>query len=202
MLRHNLLIIYRNFKRFKSSFFINLVGLSTGLACVLLIYLWVTDELSVDKFNEKDDRLYRAMEHRVKADGIWTSPTTSGPTADALVEDIPEVEQAVATTWPQSYLITLDSKNISVKARYAAKDFFTICSYDLLKGSSDKVLLDKNSAVISDEMAMKLFNTTDFIGKTIDFEHKFPLQISGVFKSVPVNATEQFELVIPFEKFK
>src|SRR6187431_2298553 len=107
MLRHNLLIIYRNFMRFKSSFFINLIGLSTGLACVLLIYLWVTDELSVDKFNDKDDRLFRAMEHRVKADGIWTSPNTSGPTADALVEDMPEVETAVATTWPQSYLLTV-----------------------------------------------------------------------------------------------
>ncbi|HEY9049888.1 MAG TPA: hypothetical protein VIN08_28510, partial [Ohtaekwangia sp.] len=69
MLKHNLLLIYRNFKRFKSTFFINLIGLSTGLACVLLIYLWVNDEVSVDKFNEKDDRLYRAMEHRVRANG-------------------------------------------------------------------------------------------------------------------------------------
>ncbi len=52
MLRHNLLLIYRNFKKFKGTFFINLVGLSTGLACVLLIYLWVNDEMSVDKFHK------------------------------------------------------------------------------------------------------------------------------------------------------
>src|ERR1700750_2105549 len=102
MLKHNLLLIYRNFKRFKSTFFINLIGLSTGLACVLLIYMWVSDELSVDMFNDKDDRLYRVMEHRVKATGIWTSPTTSGLTAEVLKEEMPEVEMAIPTTWPQS----------------------------------------------------------------------------------------------------
>jgi hypothetical protein len=64
MIKHNLLIIIRNFKRFKSTFLINLIGLSTGLACALLIYLWVTDELAVDKFHKKDDRLYQVMKTR------------------------------------------------------------------------------------------------------------------------------------------
>ena len=203
MLRHNLLLIYRNFKRFKSSFFINLVGLSTGLACVLLIYLWVTDELNVDKFNDKDDRLYRAMEHRVKADGIWTSPTTSGPTADALQEDMPEVEIAVPSTWPQSYLVTVGDKSLKVSGRYAGAEFFTVFSYGMIEGNAAKVLLDKNSVVISDALAKKLFNTSEnCIGKTIDFQRQFTLQVSGIFKSVPGNASEQFEFVIPFEKFK
>jgi len=89
MIRHNFILTYRNFKRYKSSFLINLVGLSTGLACTFLIYLWVSDELSVDKFNDKDNRLYRAMEHRVRAEnGIWTSPTTPGPLAEALADDV------------------------------------------------------------------------------------------------------------------
>jgi len=85
MFRHNFLLTYRNFLRYKSSFLINLTGLSTGLACTFLIYLWVSDELTVDKFNTKDNRLFRAMEHRVRATGIWTSPTTPGPLAEALV---------------------------------------------------------------------------------------------------------------------
>jgi hypothetical protein len=63
MLRHNLLITYRNFLRYKSSFLINLAGLSTGLACTLLVYLWVNDELHVDKYFENDDRLYQVMEN-------------------------------------------------------------------------------------------------------------------------------------------
>src|SRR4051812_8928104 len=194
MLRHNLLLIYRNFKRFKNSFFINLIGLSTGLACVLLIYLWVADELSVDKFNEKDDRLFRAMEHRVKSGGIWTSPTTPGPLAEALKQDMPQIEAIAATTWPQPYLLWANGKQISVAGRYAEKDFFDMFSYQLIEGHPNQVLTDKNSIVISDVLAQKLFNTTkDCIGKTIDFQHQFPLQVSGVFKSAPVNATDQFE---------
>src|SRR5689334_16336393 len=68
MFRHNLLIAYRNFLKYKSSFFINLIGLSTGLACVLLIYLWVNDELHVDKFHINGDRLYQVREN-VEQDG-------------------------------------------------------------------------------------------------------------------------------------
>jgi putative ABC transport system permease protein len=79
MFRHNLLLIYRNFLRYKSTFFINLIGLSTGLACALLIYLWVKDELSVDKFHEKDNRLYQVMENKQQANGIWTSRPEGGP---------------------------------------------------------------------------------------------------------------------------
>src|SRR5436190_20113339 len=100
MFKHNLLLIYRNFVRFKSSFFINLIGLSAGLACTLLIYLWVNDELHVDKYLENDDRIFYAWEHRVKADGIWTSPNTPGPLAEALIEDMPQIEYTCSSTRP------------------------------------------------------------------------------------------------------
>jgi putative ABC transport system permease protein len=63
MLKHNFLIIFRNFLRSKSTFFINLIGLSTGIACALLIYLWVNYEIHVDKFNKNENRLYQVMEN-------------------------------------------------------------------------------------------------------------------------------------------
>ena len=92
MLKHYLLIIYRGFIRFKSTFIINLTGLSTGLACVLFIYLWVNDELHVDKFHEKDRRLFQAMERRQDADDVLVNDKTgfsiSGTktTLDALTD--------------------------------------------------------------------------------------------------------------------
>ncbi|HKZ37114.1 MAG TPA: hypothetical protein VJ184_05660, partial [Chryseolinea sp.] len=76
MFRHNVILIYRNFKRFKSTFFINLIGLSTGLACTLLIYLWVNDEWNVDKFHEKESQLFRVMLNDPSSEGIKTSPST------------------------------------------------------------------------------------------------------------------------------
>lgn len=202
MLRHHLLLVYRNILRFKSAFFINLIGLSTGLACVLLIYLWVADELSVDKFNDKDARLYRAMEHRVKADGIWTSPTTSGPLADVLADEMPEVEYVCQATRPGDYELTVDDKNVSAIGRFVSKDFFNMFSYRIIEGNPARMMDDRNAIVISDVLAMKLFNTTDhLIGKMIEFQHNSSFQIAGVFRSMPVNATDQFEFVLSFEKF-
>ena len=91
MLKHNLLIIFRNFKRSKGTFFINLIGLSTGLACALLIYLWVNDELHVDKFNKNDSRLYQVMENAKLADRITTQPYTPDLMAETMAEEIPEI---------------------------------------------------------------------------------------------------------------
>src|SRR6478736_7162029 len=99
MVRHNLLIAFRNFLRYKSSFFINLIGLSSGLACALLIYLWVNDELLVDKFHVNRDRLYQVKENVEQDGGMITRITTAGPTAEALVAEMPEVEYAVTNTF-------------------------------------------------------------------------------------------------------
>ena len=70
MFKHSLLLTFRNFVKFKNSFFINLIGLSTGLACALMIYLWVNDELNFDRFHEKDSRLFQVMERQPLADDI------------------------------------------------------------------------------------------------------------------------------------
>jgi putative ABC transport system permease protein len=203
MFKHNLLIIYRNFKRYKSSFFINLIGLSTGLACTLLIYLWVSDELSIDKFNEYDSRLFRIFEHRVRDGGVWTAYSSPGLMAETLMAEMPEVEYAASSTQSREFTLSIDTENIKTKGRYAGKDFFNMFSYPLTQGNKNQVLLEKNSMVISESLALKLFSTTDNVtGKMVTLEHKEQFLVSGVFKDVPVNATEQFEFVLNYEKFK
>ena len=99
MLYHNLLLAVRNFKRFKSTFFINLVGLSTGLACTLLIYLWVDDEVKMNQFHANSDRLYQIMENQEYAEGLMTTYSTPGILAENIVNDYPEIEYAAVTTW-------------------------------------------------------------------------------------------------------
>ncbi|HWA36093.1 MAG TPA: ABC transporter permease, partial [Cyclobacteriaceae bacterium] len=202
MLRHNLIIAFRNFMRFKSSFFINLVGLSTGLACTFLIYMWVSDELSVDKFNKNDDRLFQAMEFRKRATGIWTAMSSPGPMADALVADIPEVEMAAQVTWPNPYVLSVGDHNFHVTGRYAAKDYFKMFSYPLLAGDSTTVISDKSSIAISDHLAIAMFNSLDCIGKTIEFNHGEQFRVNGVFRKMPDNASDQFDFVLPYEKYR
>src|SRR5688500_6800557 len=124
MFRHNLLMIYRSFKRFTSTFIINLLGLSTGLASALLIYLWVDSELHMDKFHEKTDRLYNVMESHLQNDGWKTMIETSGAAADALAAEMPEVEYAAALappTWAgfDRLVLSADERNIRATGQYA-----------------------------------------------------------------------------------
>ena len=96
MFKHNIIISYRSFMRFKSTFFINLIGLSSGLACALFIYLWMADELKTDRFHEKGDRIYQVLKHNKWGDQMETMTYTPRELAGALAAEFPEVELAVA----------------------------------------------------------------------------------------------------------
>jgi ABC-type antimicrobial peptide transport system permease subunit len=203
MLQHSLLIIYRTFIRYKSSFFINLTGLSTGLACSLLIYLWVNDELSMDKFHQKDSWLFQAMLNHQNAGNIETSVATPAPLAEALATEMPGVEYTVSTVWAPQIALSVGDKHIKGDMQFVSKDFFNLFSYKLLQGDNAEVLSDKNSIVLSRELAMKLFNTTDnIIGKPVVFYHQLPLLVTGIFEGTPTNSSEQFDFLLSFEVYK
>ena len=203
------LLSFRSFKRYKSSFFINLIGLSTGLASTLLIYLWVSDELSMDKFHENDNQLYTVLSNYELADGaIETSYYSSDPLAGALREEIPEVEYAVAVNsftgdHGGTGVVSYDNNHIKAKGIMAGKDYFHVFSYHLIRGNRSLVLADKNGIVISEDFARKLFNTTEgIIGKTLAWNHKNfegSFYITGIFKRPPVNSTQQFDIVFNFD---
>ena len=208
MFQHNLILIYRSFKRFRSTFIINLIGLSTGLASALLIYLWVNDELTMDKFHEKDSRLYQVRENWSEDTGGNTTIESSGPAADALKADMPEVEYAVALappTWPQfdRFVLSANERITRATGQYAGKDYFNIFSYKLIQGDANGALADKNSIVISEDLALKLFNTKhDIVGKAIEFQHDRELLVSGVFENIPSSSSTHFDFVVPFEIFE
>jgi hypothetical protein len=204
MLRHNLLITYRNFLRYKSSFLINLAGLSTGLACTLLIYLWVNDELHVDKYFENDDRLYQVMENVEQGGGMITRISTSGPTAATLKEEFPEVEMAVMTTsdWIMPAVASVADLDISAGKLYASEDFFKVFSYRLLAGDKRQVLQDKNGIVISAALAKSLFGSWEnVLGKVIELQHKKEYKVTGVFEDLSPRLSTQFDFVLSFEAF-
>ncbi len=203
MLRHNLLLIYRNFRRFKSTFFINLIGLSTGLACALLIFLWVKDELSVDRFHEKDAQLFQVMENLKSVGKINTTESTPGLLAESLLEEMPEVEYASPASWVDEYRISINDKSIKTTGQYVGKDYFNIFSYDLIYGDKDQVLTDKNAIAISESLATRLFSTKeDLIGKVIAFEKEKQFMITGVFKDVPDNSSTKFDFLLSYEEYK
>src|SRR6476660_8946187 len=102
MFKNSFKLAWRNLLKDRQFTFLNLVGLSTGLACTFLIYLWVQDELNVDKYNEKDAHLFQVMVNQHQEDGIRTGMYTPGLLANAMKREIPDVEYAV-TVVPASW---------------------------------------------------------------------------------------------------
>lgn len=200
MIRHNLILIFRNYKRFKTTFFINLIGLSTGLACTMLIYLWVKDELSMDKFH--NDRLLQVMEHQQHTGSIRVTDSTPWLLAESLDESFAEVEFSVVATptyWFGGQNLSVDNNVVKANGKYASKDFFKAFSYKLLHGDKGQVLADKSSIVISEKLSGKLFGTSDnVIGKTVTYQQNQLYKITGLFEDLPSNSSEYFDFVLPY----
>ena len=198
MFKTNLKIAWRNLVKDKQFTFINVLGLSAGLACALLIFLWVNDELSYDKFFANDDRLYQLMENN--------SEESSGLLSETVKQQIPGVEYAAAVAprrWFPQYTLSVGDKNIKASGQYTGKDYFNIFSFKLIEGDKNTVLENKSSIVISDELAKKLFGTTEnIIGKPVRFDQDTTFYVSGVFEKIPEHSSQQFDFVLSFEYFK
>ncbi|MDR3716358.1 MAG: ABC transporter permease [Puia sp.] len=217
MLKNYIKIAWRNLLKDRQFTLLNLVGLSTGLACVLLIFLWVNDELQVDRFHANDGRLYQVMVNQKNADGVRTIEATSAMLARTLKAEMPEVEYAAgsldkgwfgaitlsaATDSLQQRQTGLQDNSVNALGHFADKDFFNVFSYPLLQGNKDQVLTDKNSIVISESLARRLFHTTaNVVGKTLQWQHDSAVTVSGVFEDVPVHSSDQFDFIVPMDKF-
>jgi len=200
--------IGRRMMKDRQSTLLNLMGLSSGLACVLLIYLWVSDERSVDRFNDKDNRLFLVMKNTPNDDGtVFTSEHTQGLLAQSMVEAFPEVEDAVSVRMERDLgVISYGDKLIKAKPQFADKDFFKLFSYRLLAGNKAAPLADPSGVLISDKLARTLFHTTDnIVGKTITWDHGDEFNgtyvISGVYAAPLSNATDQFDLLFNYALF-
>jgi putative ABC transport system permease protein len=202
MIRHFFTIIYRSFLRSKGYFLINLSGLTAGLTCTLLIYLWVRDELSMNRFHANDKNLYQILENQQYADAITTTNSTPGLLAENLKADYPEIEHSATVTWIGDNMLTFGDKNVKAKGWDVGPDYFKIFSYKLLGGTVDKVLADKFSIVISQALAVRLFGTDkDVIGKTVQLNHDKTFNITGLMENTPGNSSFQYDYVVPYSVF-
>lgn len=200
MFKHNLIISYRGFLRNKTTFLINLIGLSTGLAGALLIFFWVQDELKMNNFFEKGDQLYQVYENFSIAQEILTMDRTPVLIGREFVKGMPEVElSTVVSRYFQEGKLNFEEKEVKGSAIFASPDFFKVFSYPLVAGNRELILTEKRSIAISKSLAKILFPSPhDALGQTIEWEHDFfqgPYIISGIFEDVPVHSTMKFDLI-------
>ena len=203
MLKNYLKIAWRSLLKDRQFTLLNILGLSSGICCALLIWLWVSDERSVDKFFPNENRVYEVMEMNRENGQTQISDESSGLVADLLIAQVPEVQYAAslapAAWWPK-YTLSVADKNLKATGQYAGKDYFNIFSFPLLEGKKADVLKDKNGIVISEDLARKLFDRTDgLIGKPIRFNQQQTFFVSGVFATLPVNSSQQFDFVLSFD---
>lgn len=206
LVKHNVIISYRGFIRNKTTFFINLVGLSTGLACILLIYLWVADEIAVDHFHENDAQLYQLMQHFEFPHGIETWEYATMLAAEAMKQEFPEVLEATYTSnrffVPKGLLSHQENTKIS-SGIFATPNFFEMFSYPLVRGDEQQALADKSNILLSESLANTLFGTTDdLLGKMIRWQTEYfdtTFQISGILQDVPASSTQQFDVIVHYD---
>src|SRR6478609_294961 len=199
MFRNYLLVTVRNL--FKNGFysFINIAGLAIGIACSILILLWVADETSFDKFHPKADRLYQVWV-KAKFDGkinSWTSVPL--PTYEAFKSANSNIERMVVTDWGGNHLITVGENRLLKKGYYASEEFLEMFEFPLLAGNATQVMDDPRSIIITQSTAKALFGDQDPLNQVIRIDNEHDLKVTGILKDVPTNSTFQFDFLMTWK---
>jgi ABC-type antimicrobial peptide transport system permease subunit len=202
MLKNYLKTAFRNLWKNKAFSFINIMGLALGLACSLLIMLWVSDEYKVDAFHKNGSRLYSVFERQFRDGEVNAFHGGPGIMADEMKKVLPEVQYATNYAWNE--LTTFESHNKIIKksGNHAGQDFFKIFTYPLLEGNAATALQTPLDIAISKKMAEEFFGSpAQAIGKTIRYDNKKDLKITAVFDNVPQHSTAQFDYILNWQSF-
>lgn len=199
MIKNYLKVILRNIKKHKGYSFINITGLAIGMACCLLISIWVLDELSFDRFHEDAESLFRVEENQHYSQGEYHVTVTPYPIAPALKEEIPGVKEATRYVWARGGLFRYaENSFFEYAVRAVDPSFFKIFSFPMVKGDEEKIFESPYSLVITEEMAEKYFGRSDPIGKVITVNNTHEFTVTGVIKNTPHNSILQFDMVVPY----
>ncbi|MEX1238153.1 MAG: ABC transporter permease [Cyclobacteriaceae bacterium] len=188
---------YRKFSRQKFYSLLNIFGLATGMATVILILLYVMGERSYDKFHRYEQYLYRVVENQFySGQPVFPVAVTPGPLAEALKAEFPEVEKATRVHFGWNSFQHKDAL-IDDNGIYVDDDFLRMFDYPFVHGDTATALKEINSIVISEELASKLFGQEEALGKTLKVNREREVLITGIFKSIPKNSHLQFDYIMP-----
>jgi putative ABC transport system permease protein len=190
MLKNYIKITWRNFRNNKIYSFINVMGLAVGMACCILILLWVQDELSYDKFHENYSDIYRTIPE------LQGTKYSSNPLALAAVfkEQYPEVRK-IARFCSRYWLLKYGDRIFNERGALVDDDFLRIFTFPLIEGTPDTVFASKESIVLTERAAAKYFGSQDPIGKSLLINKNIDLIVTGILKDVPKNSHLQFDFL-------
>ena len=208
MLKNYFKIAWRNILKYRVNSLINILGLAIGLTCVILIGLYIQDELSYDTFFKDSDQIYRVNIDGKMGDNAFYAGYTPPPAGAALVENFPEIESFTRIYRPNADVVEAKTENgelVFNETNIYAVDanFLELLSYPLAQGDPTTCLKDVNSAVVTPQIAKKYFGETNPIGQTLFYgSEKQPLKVTGVLKDLKnLPATVKFDMLMPVENF-
>jgi len=196
-------IALRNIIRHKGYSFINIFGLAIGLACCLLILLWVQDELSYDRFHEQAANIYRIEQEQNYSGRLYHVNVTPYPCIPVWKDEIPEIIDATRVAHIGNRALRFGDKSF-VEGDVQAVDpaFFTMFDYPLLNGDRNLVMNEKYSIVIDEEIAGKYFDNENPVGKTMVYDNQYNLTVTGVLKKIPTNTILHPKILVHMELTK
>jgi len=200
MFKNYLKIALRNIKRHRVYSLINIAGLAVGMACCILILLYVKDQVSYDSFHKSKDRIY-LLRRESRAEGsTGTSYNNPAPLAPALKNDFPEIVDFVRVEGAGFIIRSGDNTFVERNVILADSPFFDVFTFPLIQGDPKTALTKPYSVVITQDIAKKYFGDENPVGKTFNANYRHELTVTGVAKNVPHNSHLQFDFVVPFEQ--
>ena len=198
MIRNYLKIAWRNLFRNKGFSATNLLGLTIGITCTILISLWVKDELTYDKFHANYKSIYKLYANRDFNNQIFTDQNMVLPLAGTIEKSIPQVENAVVTTHRQSHVLRYGDKKLKKDGYTVSEHFFKMFSWKFINGSPSTALPDAYAIVLTRSTAKSLFGNDDPINKIIKVDNDYEAKVTAIVEDPPGNSTFQFDFINSF----
>ncbi len=203
MLKNYLKVAFRNLLRFKTYSFINITGLAIGIACCLLILLYIKNELSYDRFNKKADQIYRINTDLKFGNTELAIPVVPDLMGPLLKQDFPQVKEYTRIyNWAGKKLVKKGNNfNTETGIAYVDSTFFKVFTFKTIAGNTDKILNEPNTVVITESIAKKYFNTVDAVGKFIETTDngRTLYKVTAVIKDMPFNSHLRFDFLFPMQ---
>lgn len=196
MLSNFFKIAFRKIIRNKTFSTLNIVGLSAGITCFILISILVHYELTFDTFHEHKDDIYRIYRIEDSPNGKVKYATTQYPLPMVLKNDFPEIDQVIRFS-DSEVNVSVGEQSYKLKLVSTDEDVFTVFTFPLLYGNSDIALKDPYNVVLSYQTAIKLFGPENPVGKTISVMNNTEFKVTGVMKKIPSNSSIQFDFLVP-----
>jgi putative ABC transport system permease protein len=197
MIKNYIKIALRNLTRHKGYSLINITGLAIGMACCILILLWVQDELRFDRFHKNADNICRVIQDIKFSDHSTTWAITQGPLGPSLKEDFPEIVNFTRVTG-RRFRLNHGDQSFDEVLGMADGSIFEMFTFPLIEGDPQTALSDPHSIVLTEEMAKKYFGDEHPIGKILKADDQYDFLVTGIMEEFPLNSHFRYDFLIPF----